>query len=332
MSNNKGKTLKSREAIQSYVMTTAKYDFSVYEKRVLYRIIEALQDMETIKNIKNGVSKVGYRYEMIEEIFGDRVMKFDIDSFFLKGDDKNYDRIKQALRDLNDKKFEYTPNNTDWEIIRLIESPKFKGNGAYTQWVEFRIDKTMFKAFLDFTKGYRLVEIETAMSFNSQYAMRFYELINKQTSPVTYFVEDLKEMFKLQDKYKQTRDFLKRVVDVAKRELDEKSPYSFKYKINRKGRRIESLTIIPIKQDEGKMSQEELQELYPISENFFFWMKISLGMSENEINNNRRLISHAEQEFSNLENFLLDQQEYIHKAENKKGYFIQMLKIKFHER
>ena len=28
-----------KDQIQSYIMTTAKYDFSVYEKRILYRIV-----------------------------------------------------------------------------------------------------------------------------------------------------------------------------------------------------------------------------------------------------------------------------------------------------
>ncbi len=29
--------------IQSYLMTVSKYDFSVYEKRILYRLVEAMQ-------------------------------------------------------------------------------------------------------------------------------------------------------------------------------------------------------------------------------------------------------------------------------------------------
>ena len=35
--------VENKEIIQSYILTTAKYDFSVYEKRILYRIIELNQ-------------------------------------------------------------------------------------------------------------------------------------------------------------------------------------------------------------------------------------------------------------------------------------------------
>ena len=35
--------ITNKEVLQSYILTTAKYDYSVYEKRILYRIIEILQ-------------------------------------------------------------------------------------------------------------------------------------------------------------------------------------------------------------------------------------------------------------------------------------------------
>lgn len=35
--------IKNKDILQSYVITTARYDFSIYEKRILYRIIEVLQ-------------------------------------------------------------------------------------------------------------------------------------------------------------------------------------------------------------------------------------------------------------------------------------------------
>ena len=37
--------INNKEVLQSYILTTAKYDYSVYEKRILYRIIEQLQSL-----------------------------------------------------------------------------------------------------------------------------------------------------------------------------------------------------------------------------------------------------------------------------------------------
>ena len=38
------RTIKdNKDVIQSYVFTMAKYDFSVYEKRIIYRLVELAQ-------------------------------------------------------------------------------------------------------------------------------------------------------------------------------------------------------------------------------------------------------------------------------------------------
>lgn len=35
--------ITNKDVIQSYLMTVSKYNFSVYEKRILYRLVEAMQ-------------------------------------------------------------------------------------------------------------------------------------------------------------------------------------------------------------------------------------------------------------------------------------------------
>ena len=40
----------------------------------------------------------------------------------------------------------------------------------------------------------------------------------------------IKEMFKVQDKYAKTNDFVRKVIEPAKNELDELSPYTFETK------------------------------------------------------------------------------------------------------
>jgi plasmid replication initiation protein len=67
------------------------------------------------------------------------------------------------------------------------------------------------------------------MSFKSQFSMRFYELLSNQKTPLIYSIEQLKEMFCVTDKYERINDFIRYVVDAAKKELDEVSPYTFEY-------------------------------------------------------------------------------------------------------
>lgn len=70
--------------------------------------------------------------------------------------------------------------------------------------------------------------------------MRFYELMSGQTQPLFVSLEGsdgLRERFCLQGKYERVNDFKRYVIDAAKKELDESSPYSFVAKEERKERR-----------------------------------------------------------------------------------------------
>ena len=54
----------NKELVQSYILTTAKYDYNVYEKRILYRIIELMQELTEGK-------KLNERYNVQNNLFGD---------------------------------------------------------------------------------------------------------------------------------------------------------------------------------------------------------------------------------------------------------------------
>ena len=44
----------NKDLIQSYIMTTAKYDFNVYEKRIIYRLVEMAQgEVQGVKFANN---------------------------------------------------------------------------------------------------------------------------------------------------------------------------------------------------------------------------------------------------------------------------------------
>lgn len=49
--------------------------------------------------------------------------------------------------------------------------------------------------------------------------MRFYELLSNQKTPLIYSIEQLKEMFCVTDKYERINDFIRYVVDAAKKSL-----------------------------------------------------------------------------------------------------------------
>lgn len=242
--------INNKDIIQSYIVTTAKYDFSLYEKRIIYRLIEALQHF-----IKG--QKLDKKLAVEKDLFGDYLITMPIALFLASDTDNNYKEIKKALISLESKSFQYE-DDKEWELIRIIQSPKIV---KYANDAVFRINPKIFDALLNFSKGYRKYELKTAMSFQSVYSMRFYELISGQKSPLSYTIDTLKIMLKVENKYKLNADFIKKTIEVAKTELDAKSPFSFTYTKNFKGKKIQSITFYPIYNPENRDMELEKKEL-----------------------------------------------------------------------
>ena len=219
--------INNKDVIQSYLLTSARYNFDVYEKRILYRLVELCQP-----DIRG--QKLNDRFTINSDLFGNKDIKVPISYLLKDEEDKNHARIKNAINKLNEKRFEYEDDKI-WKPIRLIEMPKIN---KYNEFIEFKIHPEIHQAILDFSKGFRKFELATAMNFKSTYAMRFYELFSGKKTPITYSIEHLKIMFQIENKYKQINDFIRKVIIPAKVELDKTSPYSFEYTAIKEGRKI----------------------------------------------------------------------------------------------
>lgn len=210
---------ENKELIQSYIFTAAKYDFTAYEKRIMYRLVECAQkEIEGIK-IKDNMHK-------IKPVQLGREITLPTASILRNEKDENYTIAKKAFLSLCEKVVIYEDADY-WTATQIIAKPKIsKKEGTVT----FLVFDEIWNCILDFTKGYRKYELAIAMKFKSVYAMRFYELMSGQKKPLFVLLEGpdgLRERFCLQGKYERVNDFKRYVIDVAKKELDEHSPYSF---------------------------------------------------------------------------------------------------------
>src|SRR5215470_7994752 len=86
----KGLERKNKDIVQSHDFTIARYDFDVYEKRILYRTVELLQSSIFNKNQHNEAEIV-----------------LPVASIFPKGGEENYAAVKKALYRLLDKKMAF---------------------------------------------------------------------------------------------------------------------------------------------------------------------------------------------------------------------------------
>jgi len=320
--------INNKEVLQSYILTTAKYDYSVYEKRILYRIIEQLQSLIEGKQLN--------KYYSIKEIPHDDIklfkFTFPFSAFKKNEEDKNHAQIKKALISLEKKGFEYEDDEI-WETINILYLPKVFKNKEY---IGFTLREEIVQAFLNFSKGYKKYELKTAMQFESVYSMRFYELFSSQKKPINYTIETLKEMFGLIGKYEnRPAGFIEKVIEPAKKELDKCSPYTFHYETIKTGRKITSIHFVPVYQpqfeDEEIKKQKinkKLSNRWFIPKNIEDYLIYNFEFTSKELNNNLNLFENLYNNLSeeDLLDFLSELREPSSYAGNQKGFVVGALK------
>lgn len=83
----------NKDVIQSYMLTSARYDFSVYEKRIMYRLVELAQEELQGKKM---VELVGTSVET--NMFGDKDITMPVRAILANEEDKNYTLAKKHSR------------------------------------------------------------------------------------------------------------------------------------------------------------------------------------------------------------------------------------------
>ena len=321
---HKDYSIEKTEIIQSYIVTTARYEFNVYEKRALTRIVEMIQFLLQGK-------KLNQRYRIDKTLYDLYDVEMPIAALLSGEHDENYMRVKDALLRMSRKIFQYEDEEV-WKAIPLILLPKIE---KYNSVIKFRLHEDIYDALLNFSKGYKKYELQTLFQFESIYAMRFYELFYNQRTPLTYSIDNLKLMFGVEKKYSRDRDFIKRAVDAAKKELDEKSPYSFEYTPLKSGRKITSIKFYPIthpqnvnEEFEGERLKMQITPGFLIDRHIVNYLKEHYMFSTPEIKNNLGLFERANKEIPDLLMFLSEVKAKAIRATNPKGYLINALKKK----
>lgn len=275
----------SRQVVQSYIFTTSVYDFNVYEKRIIYNLVKLAQSQ--IEGVK--LSENLYR---IDHAFKDYLMiELPMSDFLTDGDDKNHSRIKAALKSLHQKTFTYCDEGV-WECFSIIANPRIRLRSSK---VSFIVDARVWDVLLNFSRGFSRYDLEIAFSLESSYSMRMYELLAGQREPIVYSIESLRKEFKLEDKYSLNKDFIRRVIEAAKNELDQKSPVTFTYTPLKDGKKYTRIMFFPKRQEEKECKDAFFKETVrkygyaaQLSSDEIRFLK-EIGFSDSGIKNNLEL-------------------------------------------
>ena len=330
---------ENKNVIQSYMLTTARYDFSVYEKRILYRLVELAQAELQGKNFAEWI---GMKVET--NLFGDKDITMPVRYILANEEDNNYTKAKKAFKAMSNRTIEQTKGNV-WYLDHMLERVRVNfGTGV----AKFRVSPNVWNIVLDFTKGYRKYELKTTMQFKSVYSMRFYELLSGQNKPLNYSIDEIRKMFSIEKKLKKIDRLESVVFEVAQKELDENSPYSFTWEREevasrgRNGKKVVGYTFYPKYIQKNRDQELEKRELTAkvgnitgpygmLKKEVSDYLLYNMKMTKEEINANKNLFLTAQKELPNLVDELANLKERAAKNGKGIGWIINGLKGKMKE-
>ena len=326
----------NKDLVQSFKMTTIRNSFGLYGQRTITRLVEASQHLLEGKSIGDCVT-----YHVEKSLWGDVRVKMPISAILRKGDEANHPEAKRQLKKLVGLPLEYEAPNGDWICTTLISKVIFsKSTGEAT----LTIQPEIWEAILDFSKGFRRFEIEKALDLRSAYSMRLYQLISGQERPLSYNLVALKKMLGVEKKYARPADFIKRVIQPAKEELDKVSPYTFDFKpvTEKKSARgketITGITFIPYFQPKNRDQELEqkqdfgkLKRKYPgvvsLPKSLENYLTRTAGFTMTGIKNNSELLLQAINHITDFEEVVLRNiVGRSREAKNPQGYIIKAIK------
>lgn len=162
--------------------------------------------------------------------------------------------------------------------------------------------------------------------------MRFYELMTGQKKPLFVPLEGpdgLRERFGLQGKYWKVNDFRRKVIDVAKAELDESSPFSFVAEEVTEGRKIIGWTFYPTffenREDPAIQEQKRMAKVtarLQIDDEVYKYLKYSFGFEADEINRNKKTLIDGQEPNPHFIDFLAGLKGGAREARSEKASYV----------
>ena len=337
MTNKTDNTSSNKPVAQSNYFTTALYDYTKSEKRILYRIAEQAFIFREMN--RDYFDQHDGEYDVSEH----KVFTMSITDFMSpvqkeRKSGVDYAEVFDSFKSLVNKRISFIGNDSFSFGGILNFADKKTGSGAIT----FMVHKFVWKAALDFTKGFTKLDLGIAMQLRTPYAMRFYEICRqwRDRPTFTYSVAELRLMFGCTDKYPRMEAFRRCVLDVAMKELEEGiSPVYFTYTCNKVGRSITTITFVSHSkqsQENDNQKQKELLSKYSIlglNAELKRWMKSKMKFSNDQIKRNVKVLYEITQCFPHT--WIDEMEESFQfvtrlgkRPEENPGLFIDNLKLK----
>jgi plasmid replication initiation protein len=205
------------EIFQDNALTTARYEMTETEKNLFYMVVAQ------VKREDPPTKMYQVSVKDMANIVGSEELKFEA--------------YRKATERLNGRVFRTTLPNGNYFHGSFIASAEYKkGTGI----IEIELSQKVRPFYVDLNERFTKIQLAAAISLNSAYAKRIYELLcmfkNMKDKKFRRSIVDLKNMLGIidektgKDTYPDWTKFKTNVLDVAAKEINGNTDLTFNYK------------------------------------------------------------------------------------------------------
>jgi len=230
--------MKETVLVQDNRITTARYELSLLEKRIMYFLLRDVRNKFVVNKEGNTT------------LFDDLIIRTTSSALRKDLNETNTDKIKKALRSMRLRSFEWQneyPEDHElheWFEVGFINYGKWARGGD----IEFQVSHQILPFFIELTSRFTEYSSLIAMSLKSKWSQRFYEYCCQWRAAGGFNlpVKDLRAQLMLENKYKDYSALKKFVISVAHKELKTlfnkgECDVYFEYSEVKNGRSVEML-------------------------------------------------------------------------------------------
>ncbi len=258
--------------VQDNRITTARYELSLLEKRILYVLVKQIRDKFVVKKVGDTT------------LFNDMIVNTTSGILLKSLKEQSTSKVKKALKSLRQRSFEWQNEYPEghelheWFEVGFINYGKWYRGGD----IEFQISKEILPFFVELTERFTEYSLVVAISLKSKWSQRFYEICSqwKSAGGRTLTIKELRNIFQLNIRYSKYSALKKYVIDVAYKELKtlydkNESDVYFEYTETKKGRSVESIRMKIIERGKDVEVAKTVDVTYMVREQLYSIFEVS---------------------------------------------------------
>lgn len=245
---------------QHNAITSGRYDFTACQLDIVFMVLASLKDGELSYKIHTS----------------------DIE--LITGRKWNISQLTNSTEQLLTRMFEVETEDRYRQFVLFQYFDYIKG----TRTIEVKLSEVALPYFFELKNNFTHFQLKSVLGCTSSYAKRLYMLacqwrvIGKFPKPIP--IIELKQMLGLVDKkgkqqYERISQFQEKVLDVAKRQINEQTDISFDYELYKRGRSYEYIQIY-VGMSKDKPKQLEIDYNKPVTEQKNIRNIMAYGISE----------------------------------------------------